>query len=181
MTMTCADENIWRQTQCGVPEYADRPRQGRTCHPYVKICRLLYGSALHLGHRSQPHTSFTMTLFGSKHISRKIGICSLKRIVRDKGFQIRSENKGLISTDRGTKTTLMRTIPRSILSRLQRICLFQYLQVLLSPTAPSLLGGGWTVQSYDLGPGGLELFFITVGKATHRHFQPGFWLRGVQP
>jgi hypothetical protein len=58
----------------------------------------------------------------------------------------------------------MRTIPRSILSRIQRICLFQYLQELLSPTAPALSGGGWTVQSYDLGPEGLELFFITWEK-----------------
>ncbi len=76
----------------------------------------------------------------------------------------RSENKGLISTDRGTKTTLMRTIPRSILSRIQRICLFQYLQMLLSPTAPALSGGGWTVQSYDLGAEALGLFFITWEK-----------------
>jgi hypothetical protein len=39
----------------------------------------------------------------------------------DHFVQVKSENEGLISTDRGTKTTLMRTIPRSILSRLQRI------------------------------------------------------------
>ena len=48
--------------------------------------------------------------------------------------KVSSESKGLISTDRGTKTTLVRTIPRSILSRIQRICPLQYLQLLLSPT-----------------------------------------------
>ena len=36
--------------------------------------------------------------------------------------------------------------------------------MLLSPTAPALSGGGWTVQSYDLGPIGLGLFFITWEK-----------------
>ena len=66
--------------------------------------------------------------------------------------KFKSVNEGLISTDRGTKTTLMRTIPRSILSRIQRICLFKYLLELLSPTAPSLSGGGRTVLSYDHRP-----------------------------
>ena len=36
--------------------------------------------------------------------------------------------------------------------------------MLLSPTAPALSGGGWTVQSYDLGAEALELFFITWEK-----------------
>ena len=36
--------------------------------------------------------------------------------------------------------------------------------MLLSPTAPALSGGGWTVQSYDLGAVALELFFITWEK-----------------
>jgi hypothetical protein len=63
-----------------------------------------------------------------------------------------SLDSGLISTDRGTKTTLMRTIPRSILSRIQRICLSKYLLELLSPTAPALSGGGRTVLSYDHRP-----------------------------
>ena len=59
---------------------------------------------------------------------------------------ISSENKGLISTDRGTKTTLMRTIPRSFLSRIQKICLFEYLKC-FSARQPSLSGGSWTVHS----------------------------------
>ena len=62
-----------------------------------------------------------------------------------------SKNKGLISTDRGTKTTLMRTIPRSILSRIQRICLFQYLNLLLSIDCPAVLVEARAAQSYDLG------------------------------
>jgi hypothetical protein len=40
--------------------------------------------------------------------------------------------EGLISTDRGTKPTLMLTIPRSMQSRLQRIYLSQHLKLCLS-------------------------------------------------
>ena len=67
---------------------------------------------------------------------------SSSNIVFPSAKEIRSENKGLISTDRGTKTTLMRTIPRSILSRIQRICPFQYLQMFLSPTPHHFQVGG---------------------------------------
>jgi hypothetical protein len=43
-----------------------------------------------------------------------------------------ARTEGLISTDRGTRATLMRTIPRSILSHIQKICLFQYLELCFS-------------------------------------------------
>lgn len=46
----------------------------------------------------------------------------------------------------------MRTIPRSNLSRIQKSCPLEYLLELLSPTAPSLCGGGRTVLSYDHRP-----------------------------
>ena len=48
-----------------------------------------------------------------------------------KGWVIKTnlQNKSLISADRGTKTTLTLTILRSYLSRIQRICLLQYLNL----------------------------------------------------
>ena len=46
------------------------------------------------------------------------------------------QNKGLISADRGTKATLMLTILRSYLSRLQRICLLRYLNLSSASAMP---------------------------------------------
>ena len=77
---------------------------------------------------------------------------------------IRSENKGLISTDRGTKTTLVRTIPRSILGRIRRICPFQYLQELLSPTHHHFQVGCGPCNRVILDHFDLKLFFITWEK-----------------
>ena len=90
-----------------------------------------------------------------------------------------SENKGLISTDRGTKTTLMRTIPRSILGRIQRICLLLYFKC-FSARQPSLSGGSWTVHRMIVETKSL-VSCDKHWKSAHRYFQPGFCLRGVQP
>ena len=60
--------------------------------------------------------------------------------------------EGLISTDRGTKPTLMLTIPRSIQSRLQRIYLSQHLKL--------CVGSPRGLHLYDVGPGGLSLFAL---------------------
>ena len=74
------------------------------------------------------------------------------------------QNEGWISADRGTKATLMRTIPRSILGRIRRICLFQYLQELLSPTHHHFQVGCGPCNRMILDHIDLKLFFITWEK-----------------
>ena len=76
-------------------------------------------------------------------------------------------NKGLISVTRRTKPTRTLTIPRYLLSRLQRILIFWYLKLWfrVSPilwSKPKLLVHEWYQKTW-----------LTS-------FQYGFWLRGVQ-
>ena len=49
----------------------------------------------------------------------------------------KSLNKGLISTDRSNQATLLFTIPRSSLSRLQRIYLLKYLELSCTGAPPA--------------------------------------------
>ena len=57
----------------------------------------------------------------------------------------------------------------SYLSRIQRICLSRYLN-LLQRTLDHFDVTREPSQYYDLGPEGLYLFMITSGKATYRRF-----------
>ena len=76
----------------------------------------------------------------SKHRSPSRLVGSKKKEKQRKGSRKTNlKNKGLISTDRGTEATLMRTIPRSMLSRIQRICPSQYLELCFSTTRAGLL------------------------------------------
>ena len=96
------------------------------------------------------------------------------------------QNKGWISADRGTRATLMRTIPRSLFKSYTKDLSLPIFELVLQPrlrvrlTVPLV---PW--QCYDL-----ELYrSITytyswkyLGKQEHiAAFQHGFWLRGVQP
>lgn len=76
--------------------------------------------------------------------------------------------------------TLVRTIPRSVLSHIQRICLFRYLKLLFSTTTSNFTPrpGCTIIWSWTRGP---NVIHVTPGKASYRRFQLRFWLRGVQP
>jgi hypothetical protein len=76
----------------------------------------------------------------------------VKRIEISRAFtrHHRSYNQGLISADRSNKATLLLTIPRCLLSRLQRISRAQLLKLLFSDQAP-LLKRGPVAQLYGTG------------------------------
>ena len=62
----------------------------------------------------------------------------------------RSYNQGLISADRSNKATLLLTIPRCLLSRLQRISHAQLVKLSCNPRAPAL--SGWPNEKpYGIG------------------------------
>lgn len=75
-----------------------------------------------------------------------------------KGGKYKSENKGLISVDRSNKATLQLTIPRSYLSRMQRIYRFKYLKLSYSNTPAWLFSIRDSLHAYDLGACALFLF-----------------------
>ena len=74
-------------------------------------------------------------------------------------------NKGLISADRRTKPTLVRTIPRYIVKSSTRDLSYPIFSIVIS---------------YDVAPKRI-LIQVTSGKVNIAAFQHGFWLRGVQP
>lgn len=73
--------------------------------------------------------------------------------------------------------------PVLYLSRIQRICLSRYLNLLFGIDCAEFCSTTGPSPYYDLGPAetGLCLYIITSGKAHIAAFQHGFWLRGVQP
>ena len=95
------------------------------------------------------------------------------------------QNKGLISADRDTKVTLMRTIPRSLFKSYTKDLslpifelVFQHRLIVnfcVEASAVTMLWS-WTTPRVSL-----YLLMITSGKAHIAAFQHGFWLRGVQP
>ena len=156
------------------------------CSPLARSDRLIdkvnqfsqFAAPLRLGNSSELHTRPSSRSFPRPlpHISLELNVDKswykdhfLRPIPRP---DFSSENKGLISTDRGTKTTLMRTIPRSILSRIQRICLLLYFKC-FSARQPSLSGGSWTVHRKIVETKSL-VSFDKHWKSAHRCFQPGF-------
>ena len=67
------------------------------------------------------------------------------------------------------------------LSRLRRICLLQYLRVLLSPTPHHFHMRSGPCKSYDLGPKGLGLLFITWEKLRIATFSRDSGLEAFSP
>jgi hypothetical protein len=93
-------------------------------------------------------------------------------------------NKGLISADRGTRPLSCLQYPVAYLSRLQRICLSQYLNLIRHrPNAPVMAARNryhvmiWTAPRRH----GLCVCIVTLGKLRITAYQHGFGLRGVQP
>ena len=79
------------------------------------------------------------------------------------------QNKGLISVDRGTKATLVRTIPRSYLSRIQRICQSRYFKLFSSIACPRFSARAVPLQYYGLSPEAV-VTHVTPGTTAHRNF-----------
>ena len=70
------------------------------------------------------------------------------------------------------------------LSRIQRICLSRYLNLFIGIAFRSLVENASAVTmlwSWATPKSCLCFLIITSGKAPIAAFQPGFWLRGVQP
>ena len=83
------------------------------------------------------------------------------------------QNKGLISADRGTKATLMLTIPRSIFkSYTKDLSLPIFELVIQHRLQPSFMTEQcrYNVMILDMPEDGLYLLMITSGKATYRRF-----------
>ena len=74
-----------------------------------------------------------------KWVKQSLAACVVKYNASDSRHH-RSYNQGLISADRSNKATLLLTIPRCLLSRLQRISRAQFLKLLFSDQATSLRG-----------------------------------------
>ena len=84
-----------------------------------------------------------------REVGHRHGCCAL--FWRKKRARLhRSYNQGLISADRSNKATLLLTIPRCLLSRLQRISRAQCLELLFSDQACGVTAGP-VAQSYGTG------------------------------
>ena len=91
------------------------------------------------------------------------------------------QNQGLISADRGTKATLIRTIPSSLFKSYTKDLLFPIFELVFqhwmkllsrSPSADTML---WSW------PEGCAYSRNTWEQKRIVAYQHGFWLRGVQP
>jgi len=96
------------------------------------------------------------------------------------------QNKGLISADRGTKATLARTIPRSLIKSYTKDLCFPIFELVLRRRLGMRFvhtQGRRHVMILDQSVRN-ELAYAyscNIGKPKITAFQHGFWLRGVQP
>jgi hypothetical protein len=86
----------------------------------------------------------------------------------------RSYNQGLISADRSNKATLLLTIPRCLLSRLQRISHAQLVKLSCNPGHPLSANGPVDFIRYR------PKLSIHASSGSSSRFRHGFCFRGVQ-
>ena len=100
-------------------------------------------------------------------------------------FVTNLQNKGLISADRGTKATLMLTIPCSIFKSFTKDLSFPIFELVIQHRSHSSFYESravYNVMILDLPENRPILTHYNIREELHiATFQHGFWLRGVQP
>jgi hypothetical protein len=95
------------------------------------------------------------------------------------------EHKGLISADRGTKATLMLTIPGSLFKSYAKDLSLPIFELVIQHRLPApFVARQVPLQCYDLGcgrPTPILIRYIIKESNVSPLIQHGFWLRGVQP